>query len=85
MDAVVESRKVKNFFARGKDGTGISACTLENVLRDSLLAAATRNRIAHLQIGMNWSNRAACVHNPKVGGSIPPPATKTLSKIHKFY
>jgi hypothetical protein len=24
---------------------------------------------------MNWINGVGCIHNPKVGGSIPPPAT----------
>jgi hypothetical protein len=43
--------------------------------RDSFLAAATRNRIDYLQIGENWIDGMACIHNPKVARSIPAPAT----------
>jgi len=40
----------------GKDGTGIGAYSAKCDLRDSLLAAATRNKIISYQIGRNWIN-----------------------------
>jgi hypothetical protein len=30
---------------------------------------------------MNWIYGMACIHNPKVGGSIPPPATSISHDI----